>query len=160
MLLYVLVPSFFIWLVSQSYLYYRGHYPVRLFPIQALVLVCSVWLGIDAVDRDDPLLYVGFLVPIASSTLLVCSILRAPRCVPVLAALPVVGYAVLCVAFCLLDAAVSACVCGAVGVRRVTGACAPYNYYCAKWNKQFPEFHAVLLKSELASFLYMTPTRF
>jgi len=113
MLLYVLVPSFFIWLVSQSYLYYRGHYPVRLFPIQALVLVCSVWLGIDAVDRDDPLLYVGFLVPIASSTLLVCSILRAPRCVPVLAALPVVGYAVLCVAFCLLDAAVSACVCGA-----------------------------------------------
>lgn len=112
-LFYVLVPCCLIWSLSQSYLYYRGHYPSHLLPIKALIFVCSAWLGFDAITKDDdPMFYVGFLVPIVSSTLLVYSILKTPRCMPVLAALQVVGYVVLCVAFCLLDSTLSACICG------------------------------------------------
>jgi len=116
MLLYVLLPCCLFWSLAQSYLYYRGHYPTHLLPLQALIMCGTSWLGFDAVQRDGDhvwMLYVGFLVPVVASVSIVAVVLKEVRGIEVLAALQVLGYVVLCVAFCLLDTVVSACVCGA-----------------------------------------------
>ena len=112
-LLYVLLPCCLFWSVAQSFLYYRGHYPTHLLPLQALIACGTSWLGFDAVQRDGWLFFVGFLVPIAASVSIVFVVLKEVRGIEVLAVLQVLGYVDLCVAFCLSNAVVSACVCGA-----------------------------------------------
>jgi hypothetical protein len=113
----VLVLSCLIWSVVQSYLYYRGHYPTHLLPLKALILCGSLWLGVDAASRDNFkyvwILYVGFLLPIVASMSIVGVVLHESGGIELLATLQVVGYLALCIAFCLMDTVVSACVCGA-----------------------------------------------
>jgi len=117
-LFYLVVPCAVMWSLSQSYLYYRGHYPSHLCMIKVPIVIGSVWLGISSVMHETDynhvwMIYVGFLLPICASTLMVPLILSEYyRGFSVLALLQVVGYLLLCVVFCLVDAVVDACICG------------------------------------------------
>lgn len=112
MILFYFLPV--IWLLSQCYLYYRGHYPSHLCTIKVPLTLGSVWLGIASVwhHHESWMIYVGFLVPMLASTLMVPVILSDYRGLAVLALLQVLGYVVLCVGFCVGGDAATACVCG------------------------------------------------
>ena len=124
MLLYIIVPLYILWCLTHMFLWLRGHYPIQLFPLQFAILVAQAWMVIDSVinwdTTPDILLYVGLVLPIVMSILWVPATLRLAQFPSntvkwiwnTLLALQVVGYFVLCLAFCLLEAVVSACVCG------------------------------------------------
>lgn len=124
MLLYIIAPLYILWCLAHTVLWLRGHHPAQFFFLQFAILVANAWMVIDSVINwdatPDTLLYVGLVLPIVMSILWVPATLRLANFPSVTAkwiwntllAMHVVGYFVLCLAFCLLEAVVSACVCG------------------------------------------------
>jgi hypothetical protein len=123
MLLYIIVPLYIFWCLTHMFLWLQGHHPVQFFPLQFAILVANAWMVVDSVinwDTPDTLLYVGLVLPVVMSILWVPATLHLAKFPSntvkwiwnTLLVMQVVGYFVLCLAFCLLEAVVSACVCG------------------------------------------------
>lgn len=125
MLFYILIPLCIGWVLSYIMLWLKGHYPVRFVHLHLLILACTLWMCVAVWNLPDhlgenPLLYIGLLTSIAASILWVPATLSLAKLDSVLRncmwrtllVLQVVGYLVTCVAFCVLETAGTACVCG------------------------------------------------
>lgn len=121
MLFYILVPLCIVWILSYVALWFKGHYPLQWVYIHILIFVASLWMCYAVKDTvETPLLYVGTIMPISASVLWVPATLYLAKTKSnwidmlwkILLALQVVGYLILCIAFCMLNTAVNACVCG------------------------------------------------
>lgn len=121
MLFYILIPLCIVWILSYLILWFKGHYPVQFVHIHLLIFVCTFWMCFAVWSLPEtPLLWVGLVMAIVSSILCVPAILSLvqdetvfrKRLWGILMLFQVVGYFVLCVAFCVLETAGTACICG------------------------------------------------
>lgn len=121
MLFYILVPLYIAWILAYVILWFKGHYPLHGVHIHVLIFAASAWMCCAVKDIvETPLLYVGTIMPITASVLWVPATLYLVETKStlmsilwkILLALQVVGYLVLCIAFCILDTAINACICG------------------------------------------------
>ena len=123
MLLYIVLPLLCVWVLAHSYLLSVGHYPETLVPLQLLMWSGGVWMLVDSVRHwETPGIIAGFVIIVVAGIAwvpLTISAMRQNRrtyCWLFSMFVQWSGCIVLNVMFCVLEAAVSACVSGACTV--------------------------------------------
>jgi hypothetical protein len=119
MLFYIIIPLYVVWILSYLILWFKGHYPTQYTHIHILIYAATGWTCFYS-RGETPLLYVGLITPICASILWVPTTLYLAANESALwntlwkmfLILQVVGYFILCVAFCIMDIAINACVAG------------------------------------------------
>ena len=124
MLLYILIPLYVIWALSYLFLWFKDHYPTQYTHVHLLIFTATAWMCFSS-HTETPLMYVGLITPICASILWVPTTIYLAKYEhstlwnalwKFFLAVQVVGYLILCIAFCMGDPSAytsfNACVAG------------------------------------------------